>query len=166
MKSDVEIDRNALGKLLNAINPFIPYDSLKSDTRKRPLQGLSPYVINAGLLYQGPHFGFNIAYNRFGKRVILTAPEEYNDVYEAPRNVIDVQLFTRIARQKIEIKLNVSDLLHENFVQYNNSDTKRNGITTGSNSDPNGLNYNSQHDFIYYQGNKGTNVTLSVSYKF
>ncbi|MFN9114892.1 MAG: TonB-dependent receptor domain-containing protein, partial [Bacteroidota bacterium] len=85
-------------------------DSVKKDTRRRPLQGLSPYSINLGLIYNGNKYGFNLVYNRFGRRLLFQGDFAFQDIYENPRDVVDIQLYARALRNKMEIKLNISDI--------------------------------------------------------
>ncbi len=89
-------------------------------SRNRPLSGLSPYIINGGLSYQGEFIGGNITYNRYGRRVLFAGVEEYDDTYENPRDVIDLQLSTLLFRKKMEIRINIADILHQDFVEYFN----------------------------------------------
>lgn len=151
MRSNVIVDRNAIFKLSGSTN----YDTLVKDDRNRPLQGLSPYSLNAGLLYDGESFGVNVAYNLFGKRLLIAGPEPYFDIYEHPRHVIDAQLFVRLFKKKMEVKLNVSDILRQPFIRYFNQDPD---------DTDQGLDRN--RDFIYYEGKRGSNITLSASYRW
>ena len=164
MKSEVSIDRNALGKLFAGLLGAPSIDTSIKDTRDRALQGLSPYSINAGLLYQGKTAGFNIVYNRFGRRLIFAGIEPQFDYFENPRDVVDVQVYGRLLKQKMEIKLNVSDILNQKFITYNNSNFKR-GIGT-PNEDPKGDAYNEKEDYVLYNATRGTGLTFSISYRF
>ena len=49
-------------------------ESLEHD---RPLQGQSPYLVNAGLFYQSPKLGLTVGvlYNRIGKRIVIPKEE-------------------------------------------------------------------------------------------
>lgn len=163
MKSNVVVDPNDLRDLLSKIGGAIAIDTSMKDERERPLQGLSPYTINAGLLYQGEKFGVNVVYNRFGKRLIYAGPYEFLDIYENPRDVIDAQVYARLIKKKMEIKLNVSDILNNAFIQYSNSTS--NGLFV-KNDDPDGNKFNRQYDFVTYEAKRGTTITLSVNYRF
>ncbi|KIC93560.1 TonB-dependent receptor [Flavihumibacter solisilvae] len=163
MESEVTVDSKALGEVLSRINPTYTIDTANEDVRKRPLQGLSPYSINAGLLYQGEKFGFNIVYNRIGKRLVFLGPEAHTDFYENPRDQIDMQVYGKLLKKKMEIKLNVSDLLGQAFIHYNNS-TAASG-TTKPNVDPKKGNYNPDYDYVIYSAKRGTGISFSVSIK-
>lgn len=127
--------------------------------RKRPLSGLSPYIINAGLSYQGDLVGANITYNRFGKRVLFAGMKEEQDTYETPRDVVDLQLSLRLMKKKMEIRLNAADILHQDFVEYMNQQT--NGET-----DPKGMGYNKDADWTLRRMQRGSNYSFTISYRF
>lgn len=163
MRSNVEVDRKRLLEIFGISGGGATIDTARSDVRSRPLQGLSPYSVNVYLLYQGKKLGFNIAYNRFGRRLVFASPDDYQDIYENPRNVLDVQLFGRFFKQKMEVKLNASDVLNDHFIRYNNSVTGAGG--TVQNADPKGKSYNPEYDFLYNQTTRGINISLSINYK-
>lgn len=77
---------------------FVPGEVVSEPDR--PMQGQSPYVINAGLYYSSERLGLDVAllYNRIGKRIVgLGKSNSVNpdpntlipDSYEMPRNVLD-----------------------------------------------------------------------------
>ncbi|MDB5196829.1 MAG: hypothetical protein JWP88_1200 [Flaviaesturariibacter sp.] len=105
------------------------YSRVKSKEYKvdRALQGQSPYVLNFGLLYDLPKAGFNatLLYNQIGRRIYYVGTSGavvggYPDIYEAPRPLLDFQMSKRILKQKVEIKLNVSDLMNRKQYFYQN----------------------------------------------
>lgn len=164
MKSEVSVDRNALGRLFAGLTGAPSIDTTVADTRDRALQGLSPYSLNAGLLYQGKRAGFNVVYNRFGRRLVFAGIAAQLDYFENPRDVIDVQVYGRLIKEAMEIKLNVSDVFNQRFITYNNSNFK-NGIGT-PNDDAKGDAYNSEKDYVLYNARRGRGLSLSVSYRF
>ena len=90
--------------------------------RSRPLQGQSPYVINTGLYYQNDNAGLSasIMYNIMGKRILVAAQlnqgnVDMPDIYEMPRNVIDLSINKKIGKS-LELKFGIKDLLAQNFV--------------------------------------------------
>ena len=99
-----------------------------SKEEDRPMQGQSPYLINAGLFYQHPKTGWNVAllYNRIGKRIIGvgrslgSAGNEVRvpDSYEMPRNAIDLSASKKFG--KLEVKAAIRDVLAEkvSFKQF------------------------------------------------
>lgn len=105
----------------------------------RTLQGQSPYLINAGLLYDVVEKGFNMTalVNQVGKRIYLVGDIQAGagapDVYEKPRVLVDFQISKKFADNKAEIKFTVSDILNQRqiFYQNNNSNTNYDKATDG-----------------------------------
>jgi len=89
----------------------------------RPLQGQSPYLINAGLQYFSPKTAitFTSVYNRIGQRIFLVGYQGYPDIYENARDVLDFQISKRVLKSQAEIKLNIGDILNQNTVFYQNN---------------------------------------------
>ena len=85
----------------------------------RPLQGQSPYIINAGLFYITPKKDLTatISYNVIGQRIYIVGNIQEPSVWENGRNVIDIQVSKKIG-DKIELKLNVKDLLAQDLVYF------------------------------------------------
>jgi hypothetical protein len=85
----------------------------------RPLQGQSPYLINAGFQYNGEN-GTNISllYNVIGQRLSFVGNQNFGDIYEKPRNLLDFQFAQKIMSKRAEIKLTVGDILNQNFLLY------------------------------------------------
>ncbi|WP_324757597.1 TonB-dependent receptor [Sphingobacterium thalpophilum] len=88
---------------------------------KRPLFGQSPYIVNAGITYDSRYFGLNAVFNRSGYRAYTVQFEPGSVEYELGRNVIDLQLSTRLLKQKLEIRLNISNLLDNAAIYYINA---------------------------------------------
>jgi hypothetical protein len=127
----------------------------------RPMQGQSPYTLNLGLLYSHPSWGtsVNLLYNTYGKRIAEVNAEK-GDVYEFPRNVIDLTISQNLFEQ-FELKFSIKDLLAE--PQY----------FAGENFDANSAaSYDvfkpaeGQLQNLYERSNrKGTSYSLSLSIK-
>jgi len=63
----------------------------------RPLQGQSPYVINAMATFQEPTVGttISLSYNKFGERLIAVGSKygnRYISLYEEPRDLVDLTI--------------------------------------------------------------------------
>ncbi len=119
----------------------------------RPLQGQSPYLINAGLQYlqSGKNgFGLSLLYNRIGKRIWAVGNVQDADIYEHPRNVLDLQLSKKIAKSKAELKINYSDILNNKGIFY--QDANQNGR------------YDAKLDHINIAERYGSSVSVSLSY--
>lgn len=78
----------------------------------RPLQGQSPYSINAGLNYVNPFWGTGISfsYNRNGERIIEVATIYDEDIVEESRDLIDLTVTQNIFGN-LELKLSAKDVL-------------------------------------------------------
>ncbi|MDX9772166.1 MAG: TonB-dependent receptor [Bacteroidales bacterium] len=119
--------RRSLGFISSRLENFTTVINLalikSSVAFDRPLQGQSPYIINIGLFYQEQEKGFmaSIVYNRIGKRIIAVgrpSPNEWEsipDIYEMPRDEMDIAVSKQIGR-RIEIKAGIKDLLGEEQV--------------------------------------------------
>lgn len=122
----------------------------------RSLQGQSPYLINAGLLYDVVEKGFNatVLFNQIGKRIYLVGDIQAGagspDVYENPRALIDFQISKKFADNKAEIKLTISDILNKRQIFYQNNN---------SNTD-----YNAQTDAIRLSRKFGTTYGITLNY--
>jgi TonB-dependent receptor len=115
----------------------------RNDTR--PMWGQSPYTLNIGLFYVEPEYktAVNVAYNRFGRRIVqvgaigfLASPH----VYEEPRDVVDFSIIQPIA-DAFEVKLAVRDIFNQEYVRTTD------GLTSGT-------------------ALRGTTFNLGISYKF
>lgn len=97
-------------------------------TPNRPLQGQSPYVVNAGIQFDAPDasgwFG-SLTLNRVGRRIAFVGVDKQygdtrQDIYENPRTVVDLQVGKNIG--KFNLKLTLGDLLHQDLVFYQDVD--------------------------------------------
>jgi outer membrane receptor protein involved in Fe transport len=86
----------------------------------RPLQGQSPYIINASLGYNDDKIGLSgtLSVNRIGERLVLGGSIVAPDVYDIERTVIDFQLAKSFLDNKVEVKFNIRDLLAKNITTY------------------------------------------------
>jgi outer membrane receptor protein involved in Fe transport len=118
----------------------------------RPMQGQSPYLINATLQYDVEKLGLNttLLFNQIGRRILYVGSSDYPPVWEHPRPLVDFQVAKKVLKRKGELKLNVSDLL--NRVAYYYHDLDNNGK------------FEKATDAISIARKYGTNVSLSFSY--
>ncbi|MBC7485500.1 MAG: TonB-dependent receptor, partial [Cytophagaceae bacterium] len=93
---------------------------------ERPLQGQSPYVINAGLYYQNDDKGWSASalYNIFGPRIVLVGNSTYADVIETPRSTMDLTVTKTI--KKFALTFGAIDVFNQSviWVQDFNKDKK------------------------------------------
>jgi outer membrane receptor protein involved in Fe transport len=118
---------------LNAalISSKVDFDQSSSLERDRPMQGQSPYLVNASLFYDNQKLGLSagLLYNRIGKRIVgigrvdtgsgASVNNDVPDTYELPRDVVDFVLSKKIGK-KIEVKASFKDILNQEilFEQY------------------------------------------------
>lgn len=96
-----------------------------AQTQVRPLQGQSPYILNAITAYSNEKRReiISLAYNIFGERLFAIGDLNFPDIYELPRHAIDLTFSKSF--KKYQIKVGIQDLL--NFKYRFFQDTDRNG---------------------------------------
>ncbi len=122
-------------------------------TLNRPLQGQSPYLINAGLQYDHEKSGFsaNLLYNQIGRRILFVGNEAVPDIWENPRPLLDLQIAKKILKNKGEVRLNVSDIFNKRANFYHDlDDNAKYQINT--------------KDVLAISRNYGTNVSITFGY--
>lgn len=118
----------------------------------RPLQGQSPYLINAGLQFNSKVFNASVLYNRIGERLALVGNQEFPNVYERPRNQLDIQLSKKVMGDRGEFKINFADILNNAFYFYENLDAS----TT----------FNKGVDRMFNNYKPGSTITVGFTYDF
>jgi TonB-dependent receptor len=126
-------------------------DGSAGQSDNRPLQGQSPYIINTGINYndQEHDLQVNILYNVIGKRIFAVGFESYPDLYEMPRNVLDLT-FSKGFGKRFILKGGIQDIFNQSFfiLQDGNQDKK----------------FDSKKDEIMQSYKPGRMVSLGVSY--
>ncbi len=143
----VEIEfRTLLGALLhadsnaflNSLTLYSNYAYIKSAvdvsqvigtaSKERALQGQSPYIFNAGLMYNNADYGvsFSAAVNRIGQRIAIVGNINEPDIWENGRTVLDLQIGKTLLKDKLEIRLFAKDILAQKlyFFQDRNNNKK------------------------------------------
>jgi len=156
------------GDVTYNIDRLLEHAEIQREDRSRPLVGLSPYLMNAGLAYQGNVIGVAINYGSEGRKLVTSGDYEKYDQYEESRDILDLQLSARFMREKLEVKFNAGDLLNQDIIVYRNcgydiGDESNDGAYTDLTGL--GMNYN-DGDWVMSRVKKGVNLSLSVSYKF
>ncbi len=128
----------------------------------RPLQGQSPFIINAGLQYDNAENGWSASavVNRVGRRIAYAGVDPKfsltrQDIYEAPRTVLDMQVGKTY--KNMNFKLTIGDLLRSDLVFYqdSNADGKYNKAATGTDA-----------DLVMFKYTNGFTAALSFGYNF
>lgn len=85
----------------------VQFDGNNSLEHSRPMQGQSPYLINTGLFYQNERYKLNVGllYNVIGERIVGVGRKvngssniSVPDIYEQPRNLVDVTFNVKLSR--------------------------------------------------------------------
>ena len=121
---------------------------------QRRLQGQSPYIINAGFIYNNEKslFGISAFINRSGPRIFYGGNNFFPDVWENGRTVVDFQISKSLFKQKVDIRLNVKDLLARK--QYFFEDMNNN------------KRLDMDSDNLVQTTSFGSVISLNISYKF
>ena len=154
------IEGNFFRHVIFYVNAAYQKGSIQIDTIQlnSPMQGQSPYLVNAGLSYTSPdnNFDVNILYNRIGPRLLFRSPSTAAlNIFEKDRDVLDVQLTQKFLHKKLEAKLTVSDILSQPFKWYYKQNVNSSNI-----------NYNSSKDVIIASNKFGATASLSLRYNF
>lgn len=119
----------------------------------RPMQGQSPYLMNAGLQYDVAKLGLNttLLFNQVGRRILYVGNEAYPSIWEAPKPLLDLQVAKKLMNNKAEIKMNVSDILNQRAIFYHDLDINKHFNST---------------DVVPISRNYGTKISISFAYNF
>ncbi|MEN9913951.1 MAG: hypothetical protein RL528_687 [Bacteroidota bacterium] len=118
----------------------------------RPLQGQSPYIINAGIYYSAPKdVNFSLSYNLVGQRIAIAGSIQEPSVWENGRNVIDFQI-SKMFKNKLELKLNVKDLLAQDLIYFQDINKNKK--------------YDKGTDSAWQEITFGQTVSMSLKYNF
>ena len=145
--------------------------------KSRPMQGQSPYVFNAGLQYANKDNGWIVStnINRVGNRIVFGSSEIEPSLWEKSRTFLDVQIAKSFMKNKIELKLNVQNILAQDQIFYQNIPfedvsqasaltTLTNSIFTGDPLNKNG--YDSGKDDVILITKFGQTFSLTMTYNF
>ena len=138
--------------------------SAGDNEKDRPMQGQSPYLVNAGLFYANSRLGLNasLLYNRIGKRIVGVGRSmgssddnvRIPDSYEMPRNAVDLNVSKTFA-DHFELRLSVKDLLGERLEFKQFEDGVR--LNSGEVKDV---------EEVTRSYHPGRNYSISLTYKF
>ncbi|MBI1223131.1 MAG: TonB-dependent receptor [Bacteroidetes bacterium] len=121
---------------------------------KRPMQGQSPYILNFGVQWESKNSKWMASgmVNRYGERIYNVGTSTLPDIYEKARTVIDMQISRKLAKDRLELKASIQDLLAQKLIFFFDYDSNKK--------------YNAEKDWIVYQYKMPRTVGFSVSYKF
>jgi TonB-dependent receptor len=132
----------------------------------RPLQGQSPYIVNAGIQYVDNEkgWGASVSYNVIGRRIVLVGSTGEPNFWEAPRHVLDLQL-VKSFKEKFEIKFNIRDMLAQNQIWY--QDVNKNGkLDKGSENENKNLTHSNDFDNVMVNTKLAPTFSLAFLFRF
>lgn len=125
-----------------------------STPSSRPLQGQSPYLINVGIQYNSKNqiWDASLLYNRIGQRLALVGINDlgFPDVYERPRDQVDLQIAKKIFAKRGELKFTWADILNPAYYFYENIGDKKA--------------YTKNTDRLFYSYKPGSTISLGFTY--
>ncbi len=149
------IDRFSVNVNASLIRSEVSYgDSVaRAQDSKRPLQGQSPYIINAGLYYRDENAGlqFSAGYNIFGSRIYAVGSYLFPTIYEMPRHALDLTVSKKFGKH-IALKFGIQDVLNARYRFYQDSDV--NGVADAK----------KDHPIFTYK--RGSLYTMTFTYDF
>lgn len=169
------IRSKVLGLLFNKIDPvpnrpgFLML-TFKEALQTRPLYGQTPFLLNAGVQYDGDIFGLSLVHNHTGRKFYLLTENLNNNEFEAPYDQTDVQLSANIFKKKGKIRFNVSNLFnstnfyYDGVVSYESIDPKNADL--GKKLKPGFTDGFDKGDNITYSRKVGRTFTVSINYTF
>ena len=163
----VEIEaRKNLGFITPALSNFYLYGNAAfiksvvhvkgngSDTANRPLQGQSPYILNASVQYSEPKLGINFSalYNVLGSRISIVGGKQTNYYWEKIHPQLDFKI-SKVVLKNGFVELSWADVLHKNNILFWDENNNKK--------------YDSKYPDIRVQSESfGSVVSLSFSYRF
>ncbi len=147
-------------KVLSKMTVFANYALIRSQVTLnmptavdsiRPLQGQSPYVVNAGIQYQNDESGTTIsaAFNQVGDRIFIVGSSQEPSIWEKGRAVLDLSLNQEV-NEKLSIKLTARDLLAPDLIFFNDIDNNQKW---------------SEGDDQMWRSNFGPTIALGLTYR-
>ena len=180
-KENKFLDDLTLYSNLAVIRSEVDISNLTPTAVTTPLQGQSPYVFNAGLQYINKELGWSFAANtnRVGNRITIHGNQTTGNTapafWEKARTFLDFQIAKSFLKNKIELKLNVQNVLAQDLVFYQNNDLPGateikgfdafvNKVFTGDSQNKNG--FDSKVDDEISRNTFGRTFSFSMTYNF
>lgn len=111
---------------LSLIKSELHVSQVVNQQKTNPLQGQSPYVVNAGVYYQNDSIGLqaSLLYNVFGPRLYLVGTLDYANIGELPKGSLDFSVSQKVWKM-FSVTVGVQDILNQSALLV--QDTNRNG---------------------------------------
>jgi hypothetical protein len=122
-------------------------------SNERPMQGQSPYIVNAGIYYRSveKNFQFNLLYNVVGQRIFIIGFDVYPDIYEMPRHQLDFN-FSKKFDNNFEVRFALGNILNQKYV-----------LLQDANKDQQ---FDPSNDQIIQRYRPGSTATVGFAYTF
>jgi len=163
-------DSSLASKLFNNLTVFANYAYIRSQVAiawggpppvgaptTRPLQGQSPYIINAGITYADNDLGYSLSaiVNRVGQRLYIVGNYSTQfGIWEQGRTVLDLQASKSFFKNKLEVRATARDILAKWQPQYLFIDNNNN------------LKFDKNSDDVMREVHYGTTFALQITFKF
>ncbi|MCS4224069.1 TonB-dependent receptor [Sphingobacterium sp. BIGb0165] len=143
--------------------------------QKRALYGQTPYLLNAGIQYQGERFGMNLAYNKSGRKTYFVTGLPRDTEYEQPREQLDAQVSYKFLNSRLEIRINGGNILNSvsafytNRGSYEKNPDHQDGSLDFSNAErlkPGFTDNYEEGDLYTYRQRFGRTFGTTITYKF
>ena len=98
-------------------------EQAKGQLPSRPMMGQSPYIVNAGLYYHNRETGLqvNVLYNIIGRRLYAVGTVGTPDIYEMPRNLLDLTIVKSFGKH-LEARIGIQDILSQELLLKQDAD--------------------------------------------
>jgi outer membrane receptor for ferrienterochelin and colicin len=118
----------------------------------RPMQGQSPFIVNAGLFFgtKDNTLQANLLYNVVGPRIFIIGYHSYPDIYEMPRGHLDLTV-SKVFGQNLTLRLGIRDMLNQNILLM--QDANQDGE------------FNLNSDQVIQRFRPGARFSLGLSYR-
>jgi len=135
VRSQVDLGENAVG-----------------EQRTRQMMGQSPYAGNAGIYYEKKESALraSLLWNVFGKRLFAVGNSLFPNIYEMPRNTLDLTVSKGLGKH-FEIKAGIQDILNQRTWLMQDSDN-------------NGAINEKDEEFLSFR--RGQYISAGFSYRF
>ena len=143
---------------------------------ERTMQGQSPYLFNSGIQYINKESGLVISanVNKAGNRIAFGSSEVKPAIWEKGRTFLDMQIAKSFFDNKLELKLNVQNILAQDLIFYQNNprnsvsygtfESLGNYVFTGDYHYQNG--FNIADDDVLWRTKFGRSFSLSATFNF
>lgn len=128
----------------------------------RVMQGQSPYVVNGGFTYQDDekNMSATVSFNRYGQRIFLASNGDAlqngeliePNLWENGRSQLDFQITKSFPKNKLDLKINVKDILAQKLVFFEDTNNNKK--------------YDKVGDALRSSQTFGRVISFTLSYKF